>query len=176
MTIFSVCFSRKVNSKITKTKHISTTYRCFKHFDESSFLDDPGSALESFEVSQSHVVDDFAKWFSVIQIHLDRHAPLKTRRVKSKRMPEWFTPDILDEGKLRDHYKRSKNWSKFKEYRNKTRNLIRAAKIAHFSESIASQKDTRKIWKHFRSLNNKTNSAQNELPEEILINDQTYTE
>ena len=79
-------------------------------------------------------------------------------------MPEWFTPDIRDARKLRDHYKRSKNWSKFKEYRNKTRNLIRAAKKAHFSESIASQKDTRKIWKHFRSLNNKANSAQNTLP------------
>ena len=115
-------------------------------------------------------------WFSVIQNHLDRHAPLKTRRVKSKRMPEWFTPDIRDARKLRDHYKRSKNWSKFKEYRNKTRNLIRAAKRAHFSESIASQKDVRKIWKHFQSLNNKANSAQNTLPDEILINDQTYTD
>ena len=89
-------------------------------------------------------------------------------------MPEWFTPDKRDARKLRDHYKRSKNCSKFKEYCNKTRNLIRAAKKAHFSEPIASQKDTRKIWKHFRSLNNKTNSAQNTLPDEILINDQTY--
>ena len=173
---FPVCFSRKVNSKVAKTNHISTTYRCFKHFNESSFLDDLGSGLESFEASQSHVDDDFTKWFSVIQNHLDRHAPLKTRRVKSKRMPEWFTPDIRDARKLRDHYKRSKNWSKFKEYRNKTRNLIRAAKKAHFSESIAFQKDTRKIWKHFRSLNNKANSAQNTLPDEILINDQTYTD
>ena len=61
---------------------------------------------------------------------------METRPVKSKRMPKWFTPDIRDARKLRDHYKRSKNWSKFKEYRNKTRNLIRAAKKAHFSESI----------------------------------------
>ena len=89
------------------------------------------SALESFEVSQSHVDDDFTKWFSVIQNHLDRHAPLKTRWVKSKRMPEWFTLDIRDARKLRDHYKRSKNRSKFKENRSKMRNLICAAKIAH---------------------------------------------
>ena len=128
MTKFPVCLSRKVNSKITKTKHISTTYRCFKHFNESSFLDDLGSGLESFEPSQSHVDDDFTKCVSVIQFHLDRHASLKTRRVKSKRMPEWFKPDIWEARKLRDHYKRSKYWSKFKEYRNKTRNLIRAAK------------------------------------------------
>ena len=75
---------------------ISATNRCFKHSNESAFLDDLGSGLESFEACQSHVDDDFTKWFSVIQNHLDRHAPLKTRRVKSKRMPEWFTPDIRD--------------------------------------------------------------------------------
>ena len=85
---FLVCFSRKVNSKVAKTKHISTTYRCFKHFHESSYLDDLGSGLELFEASQSHVDDNFTKWFSVIQMQLDRYAPLKTRQVKSKRMPK----------------------------------------------------------------------------------------
>ena len=146
---FPVCFSRKVNSKVAKTKHILTTYRCFKHFNESSILDGLCSGLESFEASQSHVDDDFTKCFSVFQIHLDRHAPLKTKRAKSKRMPEWFIPDIRGTQKVRDHYKRSKKWSKFKEYRNKTRNLIRAAKKAHFSESIASQKDTERYGNIF---------------------------
>ena len=28
---FPVCCTRKMNGKISKTKHISTSYRCFKH-------------------------------------------------------------------------------------------------------------------------------------------------
>ena len=90
-------------------------------------------------------------------------------------MPEWLTPDIRDAGKLRDHYKRSKIGQNLKNIAIKREISFVLLKSA-FSESIASQKDTWKIWKHFRSLNNKANSAKNELPEEILINNQTYTD
>ena len=32
---FPVCFTRKVNYRILKSSHITTSYRCFKNFDES---------------------------------------------------------------------------------------------------------------------------------------------
>ena len=35
---FLVCITRKINHKNAKTEHMSTSYRCFKHFNESSFL------------------------------------------------------------------------------------------------------------------------------------------
>ena len=62
---------------------MSTSYRCFKHFNISSFLYDLGSDLESFSLSNSNVDDDFTDWFSIIQKQLDKHAPIKTRRVKA---------------------------------------------------------------------------------------------
>ena len=37
---FPVCITRKVNKKISKKDHTTTTFRCFKHFDESAFLND----------------------------------------------------------------------------------------------------------------------------------------
>ena len=56
------------------------------------------------------------------------------------------------------------------------KNLIRKAKRNHFSESIATQKDTKTIWKHFRSYTKKTDSTLNTLPDELKINDETYSD
>ena len=165
-----------MNGRIVKTEHISTSYRCFKNFNESLFLIDLGSDLESFSLCNSNVDDEFAFWFSIIQNQLDRHAPIKTRRVKSKRLPEWFTSDILIARRMRDNLMRVKNWTQYKKFRNKTRDLIRKANKKHFSESISSQKDTRTLWKHFRSCTNKGNSSQNSLPEELKVTGETYTD
>ena len=173
---FPVCITRKINHKYTKTEHMSTSYRCFKHFNESSFLYDLGSDLESFSLSNSNVDDDFTDWFSIIQKQLDKHAPIKTRRVKTQRLPEWCTPELVTARRMRDSFKKAKNWSQYKIFRNKTQYLIRKAKKNHFSESISSQKDTRTIWKHFRSYTKETNSPLNTLPDELKMNDVTYSD
>ena len=48
---FTVCFTRKINANISKSDHITTSYRCFKTFDESLFLTDLTSCLETFELN-----------------------------------------------------------------------------------------------------------------------------
>ena len=173
---FPVCITRKIDHKNAKTEHMSTSYRCFKHFIESSFLYDLGSDLESFSLSNSCVDDDFTDWFSIIQKQLDKHAPIKSRRVKTQRLPEWCTPEIVTARRMRDSFKKAKNRSQYKIFQNKTQYLIRKAKKNHFSESISSQKDTRTIWKHFRSYTKKTSSPLNTLPDELKMNDVTYSD
>ena len=59
--------------------------------------------------------------------------------------------------------------------RNKTQDLIREAKRHHFSASIVSQKDTRIIWKHLRTLTKNDDSSSNTLPDEIKIDNETYS-
>ena len=81
---------------------MSTSYRCFKHFNESLFLYDLGSDLESFSLSNSNVDDDSTDWFSTIQKQLDKHVPIKTRRVKTQRLPEWCTPEKVTARRMRD--------------------------------------------------------------------------
>lgn len=44
---FLVCFSRKINSRISKVKHITTSYRCFKHCNENNFLSELTKDLET---------------------------------------------------------------------------------------------------------------------------------
>ena len=45
---FPVCFTRKLNYKISKTKHITTSYRCFKQFNKSASLNDIERDIRTF--------------------------------------------------------------------------------------------------------------------------------
>ena len=86
---FPVCLSGKVNAKISKPEHFTSSYRCFKKFDETLFLNDLSSCHEYFKYDRESVDEDFAAWHSVLIQYLDRHAPIKNKRVKSSRLPVW---------------------------------------------------------------------------------------
>ena len=76
---------------------------------------------------------------------------------------------------MHDSFKRDENWSQYKMFQNKTRNVIPIAKM-FFSESRATQKDTKNICKHFRSYTKKADSSLNTFPDERKINDVTYSD
>lgn len=81
---FPVCISRKISCKISNNDHITTTYRSFKTFDESQFMRDLATDLEPLcNISPDSDINKIcAIWISTIQHQLDRHTPIKTRRVK----------------------------------------------------------------------------------------------
>ena len=142
---FLICFTRKINNKISKVKHVTTLYRCFKHFNENYFLAELAEDIETLETDQETINGDLEVWSSLILKHVNKHAPIKTKRVKTKRLPDWLTQDIVLMQKQRDNCKRLKQWTEYKTYRNKTRQLIKAAKRKYFSESITNSKDTKHI-------------------------------
>ena len=111
---FPVCLSRKVNAEISKPEHIDTSYRCFKRFDETLFLNDLSSCLEYFKSDWESVDEDFAALHSVLIQCLDRHAPIKHKRVNSSRLPVWYVPEIGEARKLRDKFKRLNKWPEYK--------------------------------------------------------------
>ena len=49
---------RKINQRILKHKHITTSYRCFKNFDENSFLPALTNDLNTF-VADELSIEDF---------------------------------------------------------------------------------------------------------------------
>ena len=57
---FPVCLSRKVNAKISKPEHFTTSYHCFKTFDETLFLNDLYSCHEYFKSDWESLDEDFA--------------------------------------------------------------------------------------------------------------------
>ena len=74
--------------------------------------------------------------------------------------------------KQRDNCKRLKQWTEYKTYRNKTRQLIRAAKRKYFSESVANSKDTKRIWAHLRTVNGDIKPTGKQLSEELIIDNE----
>ena len=86
----------KTNCKILKNEHITTTYRSFKNFNETQFLQDMATALGPFSdiLVDSDINEACSTWIKTIQHQLDHHAPVKSRRVKQKRLPEWSNQEI----------------------------------------------------------------------------------
>ena len=85
---YPICFSRKINCKLSKHAHITNTYRSFKNFNEERCLSGLTSDMQNYLPNQSHIDDDFDICSSIIVSHINNHAPMKTKRVKSKRLPE----------------------------------------------------------------------------------------
>ena len=104
--------------------------------------------------------------------HLNEFAPIKNKRVKSKRLPEWFTPEITVMQNLRDRSKRLKQWDNYKRYRNRTRHLIKQSKRNFFTNCIDNSKDTKSIWKHIKKATDGSNLTSRRLPEELAINNE----
>ena len=44
-------------------------------------------------------------WNSLFLETLDKHAPVKSHRIKRKYQPDWLTPEILDSMKERNKHK-----------------------------------------------------------------------
>ena len=76
---------------------------------------------------------------------------------------------------MRDTFKRAKNWTQYKVLNTRTHTQ---SEKKHFSESIASRKDTRTIWKHFRLVTNKgtCNASQSTLSDELNVDNEIYTD
>ena len=86
-----VCFSRKTDYKISKNERITTTYRSFKNFNETQFMQDLATDMGPFSdiLVDSDINEACSTWIKTIQHQLDHHGPVKSRIVKHKRLPEW---------------------------------------------------------------------------------------
>ena len=72
---------RKINNKIAKSEHITTSYRCFKLFNKNASINDLSSNLNiNFNTYFSNVNDDFSAWYNIVLQYLDNHAPIKVKK------------------------------------------------------------------------------------------------
>ena len=106
---------------------------------------------------------NFSMWIESFTSILDRHVPIKTKRVKLEKQPEWFNNDIKEASLKRDVYHKQKkigvdinigetklkNWYNFKKGLS---NAIQGNKTNTFS------------WKHVRKLCNPKESSR--IPDE----------
>ena len=165
------------------SQHQTITYRSFKNFNELNFLNDlnavPWEIIENFD----DIDDIVSSWMLLFTEILDKHAPIKTQRIKRKYQPEWLTPEILDLIKERNKCKLNRNTDAYKTPRNQVSATIDIAKKETYQFKIEEGKDDpRSIWKIFNEVgmknkeNDKTINSKIKLEENVITNESEVAE
>ena len=165
---YPICFTRSTAKRqLKRHDHKSINYRCFRKFNENDFCNDLSIALNTLHTSNSDTNQNFDNWCTIFSEALEKHAPVKSKRIKHEIQPEWLNDDIKSAAKKRDTYHKHKNWHQYKIWRNRTNSLIRKAKSELFAKSIAENKNNSFLWKHVKSL--KGQHAGGSIPTSINI-------
>ncbi|XP_068697561.1 uncharacterized protein [Montipora foliosa] len=139
-----------------KTLHI----RSRKSLSIDAFIDDlscaPWSTLEVFN-DPSEAIE---QWYLLFNDVLDTQAPVKSRRVKRPRPPDWFSAEIGVTIKERNRlhklalaHNNSSNWDAYRHARNKVVHMIRSAKRVFYRNAIKSNLDNPKnLWRIIRNI------------------------
>ena len=132
--------------------HSSVNYKNFKHFDNIFRLDIGSQNWESIK-SFDNPNQIWRAWKSMFNSVVDRHTPLRTKRVKGSKSP-WITADLKQRIRERDILKikatQSKNlhdWSIFKASRNSVNNEIIQAKEIYYRRTFSeNENNLEKTW------------------------------
>ena len=84
---------------------------------------------------------------------IDKHLPLREKRVKKQQQPDWMTYEIIQCMAKRDHFKSINDMVNYKTYRNRCVSLIRDAKTTYYKTCVEDHKgDSKKLWQYLRDI------------------------
>lgn len=142
--------------KLANKGHTTVEYRSFKHFKEDAFLCDLHFAPLDLVYQETDVNQALNTWYNVFLPVVNKHAPLRKRRVKHPSLPGWLNQDIMKAMKERDKLKKEKQFDAYKKQRNRVLQLVRNAKKAHFSKMIQNDCDTTQLWRAMNEITHKS--------------------
>lgn len=99
---YPVCITRKINQRdYPNLTHQTIKCRCFKKIKEDLFLAD----LQHINISQINLINDIQAatdmWYTLFMRIINKHAPLKTKRITYSKQPDWLTDEIKEAQKKR---------------------------------------------------------------------------
>ena len=176
---YAIFGNRKQTNCIKSNTQQTITFRSFKNFDESRFISDmhdkPWETIEYFN-DINEIVEVWNKMFLEI---VNKHAPLKSHRIKRKYQPDWLIPQILDCIKERDKCKLNGKMDEYRLFRNKVSTMIDTAKKEAYQLKVEEGKDDpRSIWKLFKQFGmskkgtTKVNNFEIKINNDIISDDQ----
>ena len=126
--------------------HKTIEYRCFKKFDQNSFLYEL-SLCDFTQVYQCTNSDNALEtWYSIFSPLLDKHAPIRKKRIKQREHKEAITPEILAAMKQRDNFKANGQFEEYKKLRNKVNDMVRNSESNIIKEKVKNSRHTGEIW------------------------------
>ena len=112
-------------------------------------------------------------WYTLFLSEINKHAPLKTKRIKYAHQPKQLIDEIKDAQKKRNHFHKSGDWVNFRYWRNKCKTLIENSKLNYFQKIVEENKEPKEIWKLFKDLNPK---KQNNFPPSMKFENETCSD
>jgi hypothetical protein len=101
-------------------------------------------------VSVDRMVDTITSSFMTA---LDKHAPIKQKRVKPRVQPVWFNVHIKSAILARNREKKKGNLADYRKLRNKVISMIKKAKTQHYHNALTTSKGNSKmLWRNMREL------------------------
>ena len=162
--------------------------RSFKNYNKFAFRSDLFYTLNSINIEKGLDPNKmWETWKNVFTSIADKHAPLRTRKVRSKHAP-WLTNEIKKQMNHRDYLKQKATQTKsrhfyeaYKVARNKTNKMVEKAKSRHFQHTINNNNnDPKQLWKGVNLIRGKgsktTNITSLEMEEETVTGDENIAE
>ena len=156
-----------------KKGHTTIQYRCYKKCINTLFLAD----INNLPLGNVyHTTDPEIALKTLMQLItpiIDKHIPLKSRRVKEPNLPAWINTDIINAMELRTFFNNNNMKTEYKQQRNKVTQMVKNARKGRINNMINDKKDTRSIWRAYNEFSN-IKSNQKSQPIKIcpdIIND-----
>ena len=155
-----------------KHGHITITYRSFKRFNEAEFLNDLNHTPFHTVYNETDPDQAVDRWYNLFNDVLNKHAPLRLKRVKHRTKPPWLTKEIVQAMSLRDELREQKRFTEYKKQRNFVRKLVRQAQKSICDKLIKNgeAKDTSQLWQAL-NLVTKGGNKQSPIPPPSLTAD-----
>jgi hypothetical protein len=143
----------------TRTERKTVVFRNIRSIDTDAFQDD--IRRSELIANPARNAADFAKQYhDTLAVILDRHAPLKQKKVSPKPVNPWMTPEILGAKRHRRYLERiwrknptALNRSRFTRQTHLCNRIMSKAKSAYFSDLIRDNStDQRTLWGVFDKI------------------------
>ena len=165
------CFWSIKLPKIKKNGHTTIFYRSFKNFSQSAFLFDLANTPFDNVFQETDPDAAMSAWYSLFLGVLNKHAPLREKRVKHETFPAWLTPEIIQAMEVRNDLRREKRFSEFKQQRNKVRYMVREARRAFVNKAVGDDKSASTLWRVINSLTRGSSSRSPPIPEHLTADE-----
>ena len=145
--------------------------RQFKNFDSDAFIEDIKETPFHFASLMDDPNEMWDVWKSLLLEVINKHAPMRKRKVKSKSSP-WITAELRRKMRKRDFLKNQavkqnshQAWNDYKKARNEVNASIREARVTYFIDSIKKHSgNLKETW-------NVINSSLGRKPKMTVINE-----
>ena len=169
---------RKLSPEFAFKGHSTKTYRNFSNFNRENFRRDISRQDWSCTSDDPNVL--WADWKAKFLSIVNSHAPIKTKRVRSGKVP-WITSDLRKGMRDRDVAKRKaiksnnpQDWAMYKRLRNRINGEVKSTKASYYANAfIQFNGDSRKTWQFINEL--KSRQKNNASVKELKLNENSVT-